>query len=203
MPHREYPQADHGKCRSCGFLSKHARTAADAPAPRFFEVEHAERGSADSFNHYRLEFRGPIKTEPMCFLGKTNLMQTLQEQGGEKLVEAILADRQCDGWYPYMPGLSPGEHYEELTMQRLENDRRDFEMRLFEMSQKAQENSLAIAKDSKAIVSDLKVIAEKNDKFSRRVTFWIVLLAALQALGSILALPSVSWVQRLWHYLFG
>ena len=203
MPHGQYPEADHGKCRSCGFLSKHAKTAADIPAPRFFEVEHAERESSDSFWNYRLVFHGGVKTEPMCFMGKINLMQVWLDRGDKGLVEQILADQKCDGWYPYMPGLSPREHYEEYQMQRLENDRRAFETRLAEISQKAEESSLTIAKDSQAIVSDLKAIAEKNDKFSRRVTFWIILLAALQAAGTILALPSVSWVQRLWHYLFG
>lgn len=202
MPHGQYPEADHGRCRSCGFLSKHASAPNNLPSPRFYEMEHSERERPDWMRRHVVE-RMFADTEPMCFLGKINLEEILQSEGAEKLVAVIKSDRKCDGWYPYMPGLSPKEHYEELTMQRLENDRRDFEMRLFELSQKAQENTLVIAKDSKAIVNDLKAIAEKNDKFSRRVTFWIVLLAALQALGSILALPSVSWVQRFWRYLFG
>lgn len=46
-----------------------------------------------------------------------------------------------------MPGLSAREHYEEYQMQRLENDRRAFETRLAEISQKAEESSLTIAKD--------------------------------------------------------
>lgn len=88
-------------------------------------------------------------------------------------------------------------------MQRLEDNRQAFEMKLFELGQKAQENSLRVAEDSKAIVGDLKEIARANDKFSRRVTFLVVLLAVVQAIGAVLALPSVPWVQRLWHYFFG
>jgi hypothetical protein len=207
MPHGEYPEADQGKCRSCGFLSKHGTKPFGIPLPRFYEAEHSERITVGTFFRHAIGYRQWVDTEPMCFLGKINLMQLVaadtQPEIEGKLESEILADRKCEGWYPYMPGLSPREHYEEYQMQRLENDRRAFETRLAEISQKAEESSLTIAKDSQAIVSDLKAIAEKNDKFSRRVTFWIIVLAALQAAGTILALPSVSWVQRLWHYLFG
>jgi hypothetical protein len=198
MPHGEYEEAAQGRCRFCGFLSKHARQSAGWPAPRFYEIEHAERMSADGFRRYMA-----ADTEPMCFMGKINLMHILQNEGDAALLEAVNTDRKCDAWYPYMPGLSPKEHYEEFQMQRLENDRRAFELRLSEISQAAQEQSLEIAADSKKIVSDLKMIAEKNDRFSRRVTVWVIILAALQALGAILGLPSVPWVQRLWHYFFG
>ena len=203
MPHGEYPDSDKGRCRSCGFLSKHSQSVSGLPSPRFYEMEHVERTDPGLMRIHTVGYGIRADTEPMCFLGKINLEEVLQTKGTAKLVEAIMADRKCDGWYPYMPGLSPREHYEEYQMQRLESDRRAFETRLAEISQKAEESSLTIAKDSQAIVSDLKAIAEKNDKFSRRVTFWIIVLAALQAAGTILALPSVSWVQRLWHYLFG
>lgn len=79
-------------------------------------------------------------------------------------------------------------------MHRLETDRRAFELRLSELSQVAQKQSLEVADDSRRIVSGLKEIAEKNNKFSRRVTVWVIILAALQALGTILTLPSVPWV---------
>jgi hypothetical protein len=205
MPHGEYPEADKGKCRSCGFLSKHAINPFNLPSPRFYEAEHSERITVAVLYSHAIGYHQHVDTEPMCFLGKINLVQLIADDDSPrregKLRAEITQGRDCDGWYPYMPGLSPREHYEELTMQRLENDRRAFETRLAEMSQKAQENSLAIADDSRAIVSDLKAIAEKNDRFSRRVTVWVIILAALQAAGTILALPSVSWVQRLWRYL--
>src|ERR1051326_3583020 len=138
MPHGEYPDADQGKCRSCGFLSKHAKTASDAPAPRFYEVEHSERESVDSFVVYNGGPSMRIKTEPMCFLGKINLMEILQTQGNERFVQAVLADRKCDGWYPYMPGLSPIEHYEQMNWQ-LFHKALDDERELRERSSRRQD----------------------------------------------------------------
>jgi len=100
-------------------------------------------------------------------------------------------------------GSPPKDHYEERTRHRLENDRRSFEIQLFETVKKVHEDNLKMATSNQAIVTDLKSIAEKNERFSRRVTAWVITLAALQALGTILALPGVTWVQRLWRYLFG
>src|SRR6185436_2368184 len=117
MPHGQYPEADQGKCRSCGFLSKHA-TETYVPTPRFYEAEHSERLSADRF----LRHVGS-STEPMCFLGKINLAEILIQQGHARFLVEINTDRKCDGWYPYMPGLSPIEHYQDKQM-------RDYERRM-------------------------------------------------------------------------
>src|SRR5690242_1687709 len=106
MGHGEYEEAAQGRCRWCGFLSKHARNAVGLPAPRFYEIEHAERMSADGFRRYMA-----AETEPMCFVGAINLQEILQYKGDQKFLDAVNADRKCPAWYPYMPGLSPIEHY--------------------------------------------------------------------------------------------
>src|SRR2546427_1851328 len=124
MGHGEYEESAKGRCRFCGFLSKHALQASGLPSPRFYEVEHAERLSADAFRNHTVAYGLRAETEPMCFMGEISLMAILQNEGDAKLLEAITADRKCKAWYPYMPGLSPKEHYEQLIMQRLEADRR-------------------------------------------------------------------------------
>jgi hypothetical protein len=60
---------------------------------------------ADGFRHYMA-----ADTEPMCFVGAINLQEILQNQGDQKFLDAVNADRKCPVWYPYMPGLSPIEH---------------------------------------------------------------------------------------------
>jgi hypothetical protein len=144
MPHGEYPEADQGKCRSCGFLSKHARIPIALPSPRFFEMEHSEREKPDWIRQHVVDSGILADTEPMCFLGKINLAQILLVEGDAKLVEAIKADRKCDGWYPYMPGLSPQEHYETMNLkafhEALESER---EMR--ERSYRRQDRYFVIA----------------------------------------------------------
>ena len=143
MPHGEYPKADMGKCRSCGFLSKHARSAAGLPSPRFYEVEHPERTHPDSMRMHTVGYGMRADTEPMCFLGKVNLMEILQFKGDAKLVEAIMADRKCDGWYPYMPGLGPIEHYDQMNWQ-LFHKALDDERSMREQSYRRQDRALII-----------------------------------------------------------
>jgi hypothetical protein len=157
---------------------------------------------------------GSVPTELACFVDAVDLMGDIRnlpksgtQEGNEQrtraALESIAKDRHCSAWYPYKPGFNPIEHYEQLEMQRIENDRRAFELQLARMGERAQERSAMIAEESKQLVAGLKEIAEKNDTFSRRVTFWIILLAVLQVVGALVALPSVPWVQRFWHYLFG
>lgn len=184
------------------------------PTPRFYEIEPQERISNEHhriFSHRPdLAAHGTYQTDLVCLVHEVDLMETIREipydtQEGQRLrvplaKGVIVADRHCPAWYPYTPGFSPTEHYEELRMQRIEDDRRAFEMKLFELGQRAQENSLKVAEDSKAIVGDLKDIARANDKFSRRVTALVIMLAIIQTIGTLLALPSVLWAQRLWHH---
>jgi hypothetical protein len=75
MPHGQYPEADRGKCRSCGFLSKHGTKPYGIPLPRFYEAEHSERITVSAFFRHSIGYREWVDSEPMCFLGKINLMQ--------------------------------------------------------------------------------------------------------------------------------
>jgi hypothetical protein len=143
---------------------------------------------------------------------KINLMQTYEQEGAEKLSQAINFDRRCDAWYPYMPGFDPKEHYERLQMQRLEQDRREFEAKLADMALTAEQKSAAIAtqsaeiaRESKQLVADLKVIAQNSDRFTRRVTLWIIILAVAQVLVAVLfyLFPHESYTDQLLRKLFG
>jgi len=57
--------------------------------------------------------------------------------------------------------------------QQLEQDRRAFDIKLFEISQKVQEDSRAIA--------------ERGDTFTRKITWFFIILAVLKVVGTLLA----------------
>lgn len=129
MPLHEYP--DKGRCRSCGYLSKHATRADVLPSPRFYEAEHTERINVGALFRHAIDYREWIGTEPMCFVDEISFMQIIaadkQSDMECKLEDAILEYRNCPGWYPYMPGFSPMEHYQVSQMRayeaRIETDR--------------------------------------------------------------------------------
>lgn len=160
-----------------------------------------------------MAYHGHMPTELVCFVGQVDLMAHIrdipvdnaddQAKRCRVALKVIEKPRDCPAWYPYTAGFNPKEHYEDLKMQRLEDDRRAFEFRLAEMNETALARSADIARQSHQTVADLKALAEQSDRFSRRVTLWIVLLAIVQTVGMIVAIPSVHWVQRFWHYLFG
>jgi hypothetical protein len=69
-------------------------------------------------------------------------------------------DRNCPSWYPYLPGLSPKEHWEHLDMMALEQARRDHDLKLAQLgaaSRASQErieaDSLEIAKATKSFTT--------------------------------------------------
>jgi hypothetical protein len=170
----------------------------------------AERLSSDSFFRHMVGYGLPAETEPMCFMGKINLMETYEKEGAEKFLEAVTTDRQCDAWYPYMPGLSPREHYEERQMQRLEQDRRAFETRLSDMSLMAQDQSTIvaqqnaeIAEESKRLVAELKEIAQQSDESSKRIGFLVFFLAIAQVVVGFISLYHESYTDQFLRRIFG
>jgi hypothetical protein len=182
MAHGEYPEADRGRCRSCGFLSKHARQASGLPSPRFYEVEHSERESPPSFlSHMVTTYGLPAVTEPMCFMDATNLMAVLENEGDAKLVEAILSDRQCNSWQPYMPGRNPMEHYEEFAMLRLEADRRAYEERT-EESRRRYEKDMAEAAEA-----DRRRFDVANESRNRALIIASIIIGGIIGIAQIIA----------------
>jgi hypothetical protein len=219
----KYSDGNEGKCRYCGFLSKHGTQTVGFPSPRFYEVEHSERIAGDFFNH-TVGFGMATKSEPMCFREKINLMEIEEKQGRAKLLAEINADRHCGSWWPYMPGLSPKEHYEVYQMQRLEQDRREFEGKLSDMALQAQqaatviaannatiqeknveiaEKNVEIAEASKQLVGELKDIAKQSDRSSKRIAWLVILLAIAQVIVGLMAFFKESYTDRFLKGIFG
>jgi hypothetical protein len=141
-----------------------------------------------------------------------------------KLVELVRFDRHCSDWWPYRPGFSPMEHYEEYRMQRLEQDRRAFEKSLADMALSAQQQSAsiaeknaqiqeknaAVAEASKQLVSELKEIAQRSaesatrsERFSKQATWLVIILALAQVVVAFIALYHESYADQFLKRIFG
>jgi hypothetical protein len=214
----EYIEAEKGRCLSCGFLAKHPKTSYGAlPAERYYEIEPFERtsGNHTQIFRYRPDFASShiFQTERVCFVHEADLMlgipgedtdsDQLRQTRRDLAIETIAFDRHCPAWYPYRPGFSPRGHYQQLQMQRLEHDRREFETRLADMSLTAQAQSESIARESKQLVSDLKLIAEQSDKFSKRITLLVILLAVVQIIVGLMEVFNESYTDALLRRFFG
>ena len=80
------------------------------------------------------------------------------------------------------------EERREKFEQQMERDRKEFDLKLFEISQKVQ--------------SDSAKVADKAEKFNRRVTWFFVVLAVLGLAGTFLALAfpdGIQWLVDLFH----
>jgi len=159
-----------GRCVNCGLLGKRASqstlsvcyeaTAVDRLGGHLTEVREDPVGPA--------AYPPIIHTHPWCFLGKADLLGELavmgaKEHQADKVLELIRKDRNCKAWYPWREFLSPKEHWEEQIMlameerrekfeQSIEKDRKDFELKLFEMNQR-------LAKDSHRVMVWLAIAA--------------------------------------------
>lgn len=206
-----------GRCISCGFLARDIK-AVSTDAHR--EIDWFTRSSDLLPEGWRDE---PALQEPIfdCFLHVIKIPQEVvdemdQTKDGDfdaALYRVLREDRGCPEWFSYIPGFGPKAHFRRYEMQRLEQDRREFELKLAALTQKAEEDSKLIladsrelARDSKALVAEIKDIADEmslsaktNDRFTRRVTFWIILLAIAQIIVGMLALAPESWRAKLFQ----
>ena len=174
---------DTGRCVNCGFLGK-LRSQIDAET----FVYEATRYNRETGTFYRYSGHPEprdISTQITCFRNAANLQKELvdalamdgqrdRNAENEPTLTLIKKPRKCKSWYLWTEHRSPKEHFEEFKMQQLEKERREFDLKLFELSQKIQ--------------NDSKVIVEKGEKFNRRITWFIIISAILEVTGTLLAL---------------
>jgi hypothetical protein len=61
------------------------------------------------------------------------------------LIAAINYPRACEKWYPHTPGVDPKEHWSMLEHAQLEERRREFDLKLFEMGQRTERRNFTLA----------------------------------------------------------
>lgn len=175
-----------GRCISCGLLAKHSKALDE-----YYELPQHERLGADVniFVHIKERRSNAPQVDIVCFVRAADLeaetMIASKSCDAEAAIKILRSERNCARWYPYTQGRSPKEHLEELNMQQLEQSRRDFELKLFELSRKIQEDSKTIAHDSY--------------KFGRRVSWAIIFFTVVQLLIATLSLAypnGMPWLMR-------
>ncbi|MEK6407474.1 MAG: hypothetical protein AABN34_10955 [Acidobacteriota bacterium] len=199
------------KCITCGFAAKQARIALPGQGNRqYFDIPYEER---EGYLVLITGFKASVSdgVDIACFRGRPGLVETYKKildgpppESGYPVIPlfgvsewpryhasrmALEEERVCDGWRKHEPGRSPHEQLSDEMWERLEEQRRKFEMRLFELGQESQKNTQIILADSKAvaeanrdIVRELKSLQESGAGFNRRVNIWLIFLTALTLL---------------------
>jgi hypothetical protein len=153
------------------------------PRHRITRVEESHGQSGQLWTHVADTFTGPIQTEPACFRRVAAIRDEVQEISGNQndlraaAKQVCEKDRGCQSWYPYTPGFTPKEHLEELQMGLLENARRDFELRL---EKDRKEFDLKLLEISQKIQEDSRKIASRSFWFNLFFTFVLIVLTLVQ-----------------------
>jgi len=182
-----------GQCISCGFFVQQVkgfvgRVPEDMwklPPEQYREIEMLHRQNGTFQNQWPRPPHGTntaLSLGPVCFRRYIDLDGEINKEPTGHYQDKVLAvtrtDRKCPKWYPYTPGLSPGQHLEEFQTQQLEQDRREFERKLVQMQMDA-------------------------DRKIGKVGVWIGVAAVILALAQVgtvlLGLTSESWVVQLFR----
>ena len=185
-----------GLCGTCGFFSK--RAAPVSPHgfrlhSGFYEVEPPDRKNpVAQFSFVAGDSNALHIGEFACFRHKANLSFEISEIASARQVsedsaarETVWKDRSCEYWCAYEPGLAPGEHLMELKTLHLEQDRKEFQLKMLDL-----ENRLVA----------------REGKIGRQLTKFAIILGVIiglaQIIASILAMTHDSVGYKLIRYLF-
>ena len=142
------------------------QAAMPAVVPSYYEADERQRQSCEVWSQVQDTLTGSVRTEPFCFLQSADIVGEIKARCSDKRLnekdaarEVFAKERHCPSWYRYNPGLSPKDHFDQMNMElleksrrewemRLETERKDFDLKLFEASQKIQESNRQIAADS-------------------------------------------------------
>lgn len=202
----EYLDSEKGKCITCGFLS--SRPIAPTPAlPGYYEFTEQDRKTGEAKLYVESVSRR-ADAMPVCFRQVAQLESeaTTLSSSGQGLttyqarVEIISKDRNCKDWYPYTPGIEPKEHLNKLEMERLEQQRKEFELKLEESRKKFDLELFAI---SQRVQENSRLVAERAERFNKRVTFFFIVLALLEVLATLAALAFPDGIPWLAHLFSG
>lgn len=196
----EYKKSEEGKCETCGFFSKHGQ-GISAPTPRFYEVERSQRTNYNEIFAYFSDNR-QFTCDIACFRHKVDFMREIKRLPSEsdhpkKLVEMVRLDRHCDQWWPYTPGFSPMEHYAEFNMQRLEQERRNYENRIEGDRRRYEE---AMAETAEVDRRRFELSQRRQD---RTLIIVGLILAAAQIVAAFILASRESFSDQILRHIFG
>ena len=140
------------RCSTCGFLAKHC-PGVHIPTPKIFEMDDHARKTGRAFQHTTDALAGLKESYPVCFRNvqevraELEFFQEPKNQNPDACLTVINRERSCSQWCAYIPGFNPKEHFVYLKFaeleikrqefeQRMEADRRTFELGLAKMNRK-------------------------------------------------------------------
>jgi F0F1-type ATP synthase membrane subunit c/vacuolar-type H+-ATPase subunit K len=179
-----YPESERHRCRSCGFLAK--------KRDLWHEVTDEERDLGDLHGSTGRSYEQEINLRPACFRHAFGLGQEWKDavaaaeadirwpalpavfRAGRTILDR---DRECQKWCPYTPGFSPKDHFEELRMMQLEEDRRKHNVELAQLRAASDERGLALGRTLADITTKLHDVASRTERFTTTWTYFALGIA--------------------------
>ncbi len=138
-----------GQCVSCGFLAlRGLRERAVKRARGHYEVLPEERATPElAFRFTPDPFLGEIDGEPVGFVRAADLPREIKritdspEESvgkGEAARRVFNSHRHCKSWRVYSPGFDPKDTQIELKAEQVEQERKDFALRLSSLERRGK-----------------------------------------------------------------
>jgi len=136
-----------GCCISCGFLAQRAQWG-QGPVRGYLEVEGEVRDNPGQAVHIFVP-TVPLRqfeADLVCYRRASVFPQEQVNNASlradpARAREVLAAERSCDWWMEYEPGLNPHEHHMELNARQLEKDRREFQLRMVDLENRLRGHS--------------------------------------------------------------
>ena len=163
MSFKQFKEYGTGRCINCGYLGK---KDTNVHTSECYEASTFERISGTLLKHMGAPtdpstHRPQIQTFPWCFVGKAYIHDEVDARFAEMegkedktvcVFNVISKSRDCPSWYPWREFATPKEHFEKSMMlameqkreefeKQMEQDKREFELKLFNMNKKLTTNS--------------------------------------------------------------
>lgn len=148
-----------------------------AIVPAYYETDELQRQTGDVWSQRQNSLTPEVRTDPFCFLQVADIMGEINSiprdenefRPSGRAKEVFAKDRQCKSWYPYNSGLSPKDHFDQMNVERLEESRRewetrleaerkDFDLKLFNISQDLQRSNQKVANRFTAVMLVLTLV---------------------------------------------
>ena len=167
-----------GRCINCGFLGKRDKISSVSECYSATAVDRLtgilNEAKGDIVTPFGMGVqRAIISTYPWCFIGKADFLTELETTGAkvhqaDKVQEILKRDRGCESWYKWTEFVSPKEHFEEFKMLQLEQKRQEFEQR--------------IEADRRKFELELQRLNEQSRKRTDNIMAWLTIAAVIFAL---------------------
>lgn len=181
-----------GTCINCGFLA----FSRSSELTEALEISLRRRANPHGEDP---NFPSPLPGWWYCFVYAANLPDEMGQlerdgvPGNQRQAQIIARGRDCPEFYTGVPGFDPRWHFQDRTVQRLEELRRANDLKIAELDQRSQQSlqaimeaQLQIAEEHATTASANKAILERSEKQATWFQ-WAFVVLAFVALALALA----------------